>query len=377
MSKRKDGSGSIYQRKDGRWVAQIRHYDEFAGKSKPITRYAKTRDEARERLKELLASPTPTSPRTHSTLAAWLAHWRTSILPHSGLAPTTITLYHDTLKWYAEPAAGQIPLATLTPSQAEQWVARIKQSKKRDGKPISSNTARNTYNASVKALDAAVRDRLIDTNPLRDVTRPVAARPAVPHTSPHDMDRLLAHVEGLWIGPLVVFVAYTGCRIGEALSLSWTDTDLSRHTATFRKSGISRETTKNKRIRTVALVPVVVDNLRQQQQWEHDKQQTLGKAWPDTGLVFTSATGTPLQRGNTARALTRELDALGIDTARPWHSLRHGTAHRLIAAGVPLSMVSAMLGHSGIQITNDLYGHVDAALPMEVLTQAFDGDPHP
>ncbi|MEI2715771.1 MAG: tyrosine-type recombinase/integrase [Candidatus Nanopelagicales bacterium] len=59
---------------------------------------------------------------------------------------------------------------------------------------------------------------------------------------------------------------------------------------------------------------------------------------------------------------------------RPWHSLRHGLAHRLLARGVPLQVVSALLGHSGIGITADTYGHVSAIVPADVLSAALNRD---
>ncbi|PPG61075.1 hypothetical protein C5C57_03110 [Rathayibacter sp. AY1C5] len=40
------------------------------------------------------------------------------------------------------------------------------------------------------------------------------------------------------------------------------------------------------------------------------------------------------------------------------YGLRHTGVSRLIAAGVPIAIVSKMVGHSSIQITSDRYGHL-------------------
>jgi integrase len=46
----------------------------------------------------------------------------------------------------------------------------------------------------------------------------------------------------------------------------------------------------------------------------------------------------------------------------PFHGLRHSTATALLSAGVPLRVVSDLLGHSGIAITADYYAHVERDL---------------
>ncbi len=52
----------------------------------------------------------------------------------------------------------------------------------------------------------------------------------------------------------------------------------------------------------------------------------------------------------------------GLAGAIPWrfYDLRHGCASLLIAQGVPLAMVSRMLGHSTVTLTLDTYGHLSA-----------------
>jgi integrase len=55
-----------------------------------------------------------------------------------------------------------------------------------------------------------------------------------------------------------------------------------------------------------------------------------------------------------------------IDGTRPrLHDLRHGHATQLLASGVPLTVVSQRLGHSGIAITADTYAHVTASMQEE------------
>lgn len=383
--KRRDGDGSVYRRGDGRWVAQVRVQDPFTGQSRKVRRYASSRDDARKILKTLRENPpTSRSSSRDMTLASFLQSWVRDNLPRAEISASTKDIYSGTLKHYGIPAAGQIRLADFDPSQAEIWVSRVAATRKkakpykksgsvqRSGDPIAASTVRNTFNAAVKALDVAVRDRLIADNPLRQIPRPRSPRPPVPVTKPAEVDRLLVEVTGMRIEAMVYLAAYTGMRIGEALSLRWDDVDLAGGTATIHRGTLDGVTTKTEKVRTLTLIPEVVSHLKAWRRQQNQERLLMGEGWQDSrGLVFTTATGAPVRRDNASRDLRRGLRRAGVSTARPWHSLRHGLAHRLLQKGVPLVVVSAILGHSGIQITADTYGHIDAAVPVAVLVEAL------
>ncbi len=383
QKKRPAGSGSIFKTKDGQWIAQVRQYDELTGKSRQIRRRARNRDHARELLAGLRDGQHPSSARTDMSFANYLKYWRDEVLPLQRKAPSTAAIYEQCLTYYGIPAAGRIPLTQLSPSACERWLDEVSNTRKlgrrdaatgertRDGERIAASTVRNTYMAALQALNTAERDGLIPSNPLSLVPSPRVPKQDVPVTKPHEVEALLAACRGRRTEPLVHFVAWTGCRIGEALALRWSDVDLDRQTATLRRGGHLRNTTKNSKIRTVTLLPVVVEQLQCVKRRTRRERLALGEGWHDSDLVFTSATGRALDRDNVSHELQRALIAAGITPKRPWHSLRHGLAHRLILAGVPLSMVSAMVGHSSVAMTNDIYGHVDATIPLDVLKEAM------
>jgi excisionase family DNA binding protein len=84
----------------------------------------------------------------------------------------------------------------------------------------------------------------------------------------------------------------------------------------------------------------------------------MGEAWRnDSGLVFTTPMGTPLDPENFGHTVPRICEAAGLGR---WtlHELRHSCASLLIAMGVPLEVVSETLGHSSIRVTKDVYGHL-------------------
>ena len=88
------------------------------------------------------------------------------------------------------------------------------------------------------------------------------------------------------------------------------------------------------------------------------------KRWDNRlDLVFTNSTGGPISTANlTSRHFKRWLSKAGIPSGMRWHDLRHTAASNLISAGVPITTVSGLLGHSSVQVTNAVYGH---AIPAQ------------
>ncbi len=87
------------------------------------------------------------------------------------------------------------------------------------------------------------------------------------------------------------------------------------------------------------------------------ERATWGAAWVETGLVFTREDGS----GWHPEVVTKRFRELAVEAGlRPvrLHDLRHGQASLMLAAGVPLAVVSKRLGHSSITITSDTYSHL-------------------
>jgi integrase len=77
----------------------------------------------------------------------------------------------------------------------------------------------------------------------------------------------------------------------------------------------------------------------------------------DRGLIFTSLVGTPIDPDNFAKRFVRLCSDAGLGHWHP-HEARHSAASVMLAQGVPLEVVSEVLGHSSIYITKDVYGHL-------------------
>jgi hypothetical protein len=89
---------------------------------------------------------------------------------------------------------------------------------------------------------------------------------------------------------------------------------------------------------------------------KQDRRDTR-QLWRETGFVFVTDVGEPCDPRNALRALKSSADKAGLENIG-LHTLRHSAASVMLNNGVPITVVSQILGHSGISITVDVYGHV-------------------
>jgi integrase len=156
-----------------------------------------------------------------------------------------------------------------------------------------------------------------------------------------------------------------GLRKGEALALTWGDVDLRAGQVTVRGTlrrvpgkGLVVNAPKSERgARVVALPPICVDALRRRRQAQRLERIAAGPRWTDTGHVFTTEVGTPIDPDNLQRAWRKITTKTGLGRVR-FHALRHSAATVALERGVPLEVISRQLGHAGYAITADVYAHV-------------------
>jgi integrase len=378
MAKRAaNGRGALRRRPDGRWEARLSYVDADTGLRKRVSVYGATQKLALTELDKVtdrIADGKPPKDAA-TTMASWLAHWRATTLPASDRKKATVELYSNLCRKHLESAPfGSLRLDRLKPSDIEGLILRMKQATKpgkaTDQNPnpepvraLSDSTIRNTYTVLRQALDGAVRDQLLARNPAALVKRPGVERPEARYLDVGSVAAVLQAAEGLRYHPVLLVIAATGLRRGEALALSWSDIDLDAGVLTVRRTlsridgklDVSTPKTERSR-REVPLTPAVIAILKAHRKIQLEERVAAANVWHDTGLVFTSELGTPVEPSSVLRDIRIASAKVGIQEIGV-HTLRHSAAVSWLSSGVHIRQVADLLGHSSISVTGDVYGH--------------------
>ena len=89
-----------------------------------------------------------------------------------------------------------------------------------------------------------------------------------------------------------------------------------------------------------------------------------GSRWHQTGFLFVTEFE-PCEPRNALRAFKAAAKHAGLPSSVGLHTLRHSAASVMMASGVPLKIVSDILGHAAVAITGDIYGHVSPDVSRE------------
>ncbi|TAN26916.1 MAG: site-specific integrase [Actinomycetota bacterium] len=226
------------------------------------------------------------------------------------------------------------------------------------------STVRRIRSVLAQALDQGVRWGSVTRN-VASLTRPPKAtrkegRTLTPEQARHLLDTLKGHRSET----LYALMLSTGLRRGEALGLKWDDFNPKEGTVSIRRQltrengSLATKDTKTARSRRSINLPTrVVEDLKAHKVRQARERLELGPAWQDTGYIFTSSVGTPLDPRNLNREFKIVCQKASLGDWHP-HELRHSAASLMLAQGVKIQVVSEVLGHSSIRMTADVYGHI-------------------
>ncbi len=233
--RRANGEGTVFQRRDGRWVAEASAPAGSLTASKRITVYGKTQKEARGKLKSETQALERGRPRPSRapTLAEYGIKHFTRTLPalvatgHN--SPRTVEFYRHLWNTHVVPFLGHHRLTALTNDVLRDWqTSRAQATSTHTGKPLSARTQQAVYSVLRAVLNEAIRDGLLERNPLSatGVRAPKGERGRPSALSDATIIALLRQIVGTWLHALIVLMYLTAVRPGEALGLRWADLDL-------------------------------------------------------------------------------------------------------------------------------------------------------
>jgi integrase len=294
----------------------------------------------------------PTKVTVGEHLAAWLeagaGDWK----------PKTLCEYESVVRVYLAPAFGRVRLQQLTAPQVTAQYARWR--KERD---IAGGTLLNVHRVLHRALRIAVRQGLVARNVADAVEPPKAIRRRPELWSADEAARFLGSEPDARWGALWSFLLGTGCRLGEAVGMTWADFDRDAGKARIARSvtwvhcvpveGVPKTASG---VRTITLPDFTLAALRAWRAVQAAERLAAGAEWRGGDKVFTTPAGELPAPWVCAHALARACKRAGLPRLRV-HDLRHMHASILLARGLPLPAVSARLGHASPAVTASVYSH--------------------
>jgi integrase len=268
------------------------------------------------------------------------------------LRPGTRANVESRLRRHILPAFCEYPIGAIQPAAVRSWVAELVDS------GLSSSSVNATYRTFARIMALAEVDGLIARSPCIGV----ALAKETSHQEVHFLDAAevarLAGATDERYRALIFAAAYTGLRWGELAAVRVERVNFLRGTVSVVEAltevngHIRIGPTKTGAHRTVSLPRFLVEMLSEQV-----------RLYPSpTGLLFTSAEGTPLRRNFYRRHFKPAVVAAGLPDGLRFHDLRHTCAAMLIAQGAHPKEIQERLGHSTIRLTFDRYGHLFPSL---------------
>jgi integrase len=318
------------------------------------------------------------------TVQRWLRYWLST---RDHLRPTTLLHYTRDVEQVLIPWFGTLTLADLDAPLLRARFAEIAQAINRRGQPRSPSAMKHLRATLCAALNLAVREELIGSNPARHIEihgyrRPHAqvwtddriaqwqktgTRPAVAVWTVEHLATFLTAVAGDSLYALWWLIGLRGLRRGEACGLRWSEVDLdrgilfvvrNRTTVGYRVVEGPPKTAAG--VRAIALDAHTVHVLRKhrtRQTAQRTHRRTTGKSWQDSGYVFVRKDGSPIHPGYASCRFRLLLTQVDIPPIR-LHDLRHSAASIAHQAGADLKTLQDLLGHSSILVTADTYTSV-------------------
>ena len=371
MSRRGKNEGSIFQRKDGRWVGQIQigHYPD--GRRKFVSYYGKTRREVARKLEDSIASfnhHTFIEP-SRITFGEWVWCWMKNFKRRS-VSPSTYARYFSLINNHINPQIGHMKLQDIRSIHIQSVYNSCVD------KHLSGSCIKHIHTVFKQSLDQAINQNLISTNPALKTIRPPVRNKPVTVLTVEQQEKLISTLKNDTMGTLIKLALGTGARIGELLGLRWENVDFQKmeihivqglvrefefdedtHVVHAKNLTLSKLKTESS-LRTIPLTSYLASVLQNYKKNQRRYMRRLGSNVTIlSDLVFTNESGDYLEESNARKKYAQLLQKASIPYIK-FHALRHTFATRILEANVHPKVAQELLGHSNASTTLDIYSHV-------------------
>ncbi|MEW2173533.1 tyrosine-type recombinase/integrase [Streptomyces sp. NPDC007027] len=373
MAKRRpNGGGTVTRRKDGRYqgAAYVTNTD---GHRVRKFVYGSTYDEAAEKLGKLQEQErngVPVPSRTWS-LGEWLAYWLEHIVKPNR-EHNTYVKYESKVRLYLVPHLGKKPLVRLTPAQLRSFMAELKRTE------VPPAARFEVLRVLRNALNRAVREELLTRNVAELVDMPKVTKKEAKPWNAREAITFLRSARAHRLYAACVLVLVLGLRRSEVLGLRWQDIDFEQRQFTPLKQvqrvkgvGLVLKDLKTESSHAVLPLPEFCARaLEERRELQNLERRIVGEGWsqePGQDLIFSSERGGLIDPVGFSRSFNALVKRAGVRriTVR---LARHTCGTLLAFLKVHPKVAQAILRHSQISMTMDVYTHVVGDGEREAVT---------
>lgn len=379
MGKAPNGHGTIKKltagKNKGKWYVEVPVGWDVSKTGRKILRrkrglFVKQADAEAFRAKHAAARTVGAkAPAVRRTVSEQLRIWFDTVKA-SGRSSNTIDAWHHSIETHIKPYIGGLALRSLGVPAIEAWQTTLKNTKQRRGEAeldrlVGTRTRLMAFDILSQALRHAVKRGDLAVNPCLACEKPTYNRKKVDPFSRDEVSAILRAADaGKWAAPIRLMLS-TGMRQGELFGLRPRDIDLIAGTITINRQAVETKAgvviteygKTNAAHRTVALVEKTREAV------VAHRARMMEKGLAGRELEFVSKAKGPVRRTSFGSGPWRDLLAACGLRHRGAHHLRHTFATTMLGDGVPLHVVSKILGHARPSITADLYAH---AIPDQI-----------
>ncbi|MDR0593710.1 MAG: tyrosine-type recombinase/integrase [Bifidobacteriaceae bacterium] len=292
--------------------------------------------------------------------------WRDIWWPSRAVEPQTLTAETSIVNTHIMPRWGDVQLAEIRRHDVQAWASGLLT----EGNGHKASGVRRILAVLRTSLSAAIDADLLQANP--------ATRIKLPPDNPEEPVFFTREQYAALVGAVpehdqqsravLDFLVGTGVRWGELAGLHVHNFDAEGRVVTVADVVGGKEIKpypKGRRLRRVPLMDWAVERLAVPEPRPCGVPHRHSEC--PSGLVFPNGNGGPLDNRNfTRRVWEPAVRAAGLAAMRPTlHDLRHTHASWLAQAGVPLSRIAQLLGHSSTR-TTELYAHFAPATADDI-----------
>ena len=352
----------IVQRQDRFYVVTYDGLDPLTGKERrrwhPVGRDRDEAESVAARIDRDHAGPAPT--RGGPILLGQFLTGTWLPLKRRHVRATTAYRYSWYVDRYVNPAIGDVPMRRLRADHLDGLYDRLATTGGRHGTGLAPKTVNDVHTIVRAALDLAVQRELLDTNVAHAATarrrRPTNA--CARTWTAQELADFLAAAKKQRLHPALHLTAHTGMRRGEVVGLKWSDLDRSTNRLSISRTlqnlggkpvefGVKTRTSRR-------CIDIDDGTLTVLARWRRRLYRDGLVHGPDDWM-FLNTSGRFLNPESVSQLFSRIVKRTpGLPRIR-FHDLRHTHASLLVAAGVPIKVVSERLGHAHPAFTMHTY----------------------